>query len=138
MTKEVASPQKAESSQTSARRGQVEIVGFALFGAFEKFVATRGHRLRVGRRKLLVRRGAGGADRGHWGRLIGHGFQILALAAGAERHEQRGARQGGGDRTAVSHLNPPARRGPRRGLPLRSEEQTSELQSLMRNSYAVF
>src|SRR3546814_5761598 len=111
MTKEVASPQKAESSQTSARRGQVEIVGFALFGAFEKFVATRGHRLRVGRRKLLVRRGAGGADRGHRGRLIGHGFQILALAAGAERHEQRGAR--------------------------RSEEHTSELHSLMRISYAV-
>src|SRR3546814_3559089 len=101
MTKEVASPQKAESSQTSARRGQVEIVGFALFGAFEKFVATRGHRLRVGRRKLLVRRGAGGADRGHRGRLIGHGFQIRAQAAG------------------------------------RSEEPTSELQSLMRTVYAV-
>src|SRR3546814_16411908 len=104
MTKEVASPPKAESSQTSARRGQVEIVGFALFGAFEKFVATRGHRLRVGRRTLLVRRGAGGADRGNRGRLICHGFQILALSPGADRNEQRGYRQGGSARTALAPI----------------------------------
>src|SRR3546814_8833979 len=32
--------------RSSARRGQVEIVGFALFRSFEKFVAARGHRLR--------------------------------------------------------------------------------------------
>src|SRR3546814_5038299 len=105
--------------RSSARRGQVEIVGFALFRSFEKFVAARGHRLRVGRRQFLVRRGAHRADRGDRRRLIGYGFQILALTACAERREQRGGQQGGSDRA-------------------RSEEHTSELQSLMRISYAVF
>src|SRR3546814_4675241 len=34
--------------------------------------------------------------------------------------------------------NPPPRKTPTRTSPARSEEHTSELQSLMRNSYAVF
>src|SRR3546814_20356775 len=71
----------------SARRRQVEIVGFALFGPFEKFVAARGPGLRVRRRKLLRSRGAGRADGNDRGGLARHRLQLLLAAA---RAEQRG------------------------------------------------
>src|SRR3546814_3639724 len=54
--------------------------------------------------------------------------------AEAHHHHEEG---GGGDDVAVEELEAPAA-GPDRAGQRRSEEHTSELQSLMRISYAVF
>src|SRR3546814_6023320 len=59
--------------------------------------------------------------------------------AGNEQREGRGPLPAGNLRVRGPDARcAPARRVPRRGAPPRSEEHTSELQSLMRNSYADF
>src|SRR3546814_2685168 len=62
---------------------------------------------------------------------LGHG--IVAHAQPVGHHHQSGAQLG---RRIVVHQH--AAEGVVADLPLRSEEHTSELQSLMRISYAVF
>src|SRR3546814_1447217 len=65
------------------------------------------------------------------GRARGRGVPRCVRGAGAAVHAQRGLEHERG------HAAPVALRVRRRGA-LRSEEHTSELQSLMRISYAVF
>src|SRR3546814_9536171 len=83
-------------------------------------------------------------------RSEGHGLQrVPGQRRGAPRPPLRrhAARRGGERGAAVEPLlgahprrapGEPPRRGPQRPPALRSEEHTSELQSLMRISYAVF
>src|SRR3546814_1443653 len=82
----------------------------------------------TGRRRLLFRRGAGPADPGHEG--LGPRDTIGGWCCAALRRESmNSARQS--QSNGEQH-------GQRRGGKPRSEEHTSELQSLMRITYAVF
>src|SRR3546814_10019496 len=74
-------------------------------------------------------RGRQGDDRNRRG-----GGPALTPAVGAHRHHQRVAVDANLDLIDQLALA----LGPRAGRPARSEEHTSELQSLMRISYAVF
>src|SRR3546814_5485960 len=71
-----------------------------------------------------------GADRAHRGES---GFEMVGLAA---KDRDLRAQPGELDRHALAE--PGAAAGYRDHLSVRSEEHTSELQSLMRTSYAVF
>src|SRR3546814_8229661 len=62
-------------------------------------------------------------------------FRPSEAARGACRHDRRAVRACGSDRPPRALPGPPESRSVRR---TRSEEHTSELQSLMRISYAVF
>src|SRR3546814_8651718 len=59
-----------------------------------------------------------------------------SVGPGSPGTEQGGAQQGGAEQQDAEHL--PDRRSGGQGARQRSEEHTSELQSLMRSSYAVF
>src|SRR3546814_2139804 len=71
-----------------------------------------------------------------------HGARALLHDLHDLRRPQRGAGGDGGRREGGGAPGPPderhRREHSRRRLPVRSEEHTSELQSLMRISYAVF
>src|SRR3546814_10549331 len=81
----------------------------------------------ISRRSRLPGRG-GGAVRLPWHRAAARRDRLSARAGGQSGVRRPTARAPGADRRAARHA----------GAAARSEEHTSELQSLMRISYAVF